>query len=152
MFEEDRRKAATPRKLSIYPTQAGFDLLNELEYLTWRSIEPNIFFNPRFLIPAMPRLDDRQVRLLVMRDEDEERSRPRFLMPYTIERPGFSHVRADHAGVGHTFAPQGTPAHRPRRSHRRHRGSLRHSRTAAPQTAGSHGAARRCASMAPPRK
>lgn len=108
-FEEEAEGRAIPRKLSIYPTQAGFDLLNELEYLTWRSIEPNVFFHPRFLIPAMPRLDDRQVRLMVMRDENEERSRLRFLMPYTIERPGFSMSAPIIRAWATQFAPQGTP-------------------------------------------
>jgi hypothetical protein len=108
-FEEEAEGHVIPRKLSIYPTQAGFDLLSELEYLTWRSIEPNIFFHPRFLIPAMPRLDDRQVRLMVMRDENEEKSRLRFLMPYTVERPGFNMSAPIIRAWATQFAPQGSP-------------------------------------------
>jgi Acetyltransferase (GNAT) domain len=86
---EDYAKGASGRRLSAYAASAGFDLQEELEYLTYRAVEPNIFFNPRFLAPAMPRLDDREIRFMVLRDEREEQSRLRFLMPYSIERPGF---------------------------------------------------------------
>ena len=47
------------RRLAIYPASAGFDLVEELDYLSARALEPNVFFNPRFLAPAMPRLEDR---------------------------------------------------------------------------------------------
>jgi hypothetical protein len=50
-----------PRRLAIYPASAGFDLVEELDHLCARTIEPNVFFNPRFLAPAMPRLEDREV-------------------------------------------------------------------------------------------
>ena len=60
-----------PRKLAVYPASAGFDLVEELDYLAARAIEPNVFFNPRFLAPAMPRLEDRDVRLAVIRDGDD---------------------------------------------------------------------------------
>ncbi len=86
---EDYAKGASGRRLSAYAASAGFDLQEELEHLTFRAVEPNIFFNPRFLAPAMPRLDDREIRFMVLRDEREEQSRLRFLMPYSIERPGF---------------------------------------------------------------
>jgi hypothetical protein len=58
------------RRLAIYPASAGFDLVEELDHLCARTIEPNVFFNPRFLAPAMPRLEDREVRLAVIRDGD----------------------------------------------------------------------------------
>ena len=76
-----------PRKLAIYPASAGFDLVEELDHLCTRSIEPNVFFNPRFLAPAMPRLEDREVRLAVIRDGDEYRNRLRLLVPFSVERP-----------------------------------------------------------------
>lgn len=97
------------RSLAIYPASAGFDLVEELEHLSARAIEPNVFFNPRFLAPAMPRLDDRDVRLAVIRDGDEGRSRLRLLVPFTVERtaPPFG------APVLRTwsspFGPLGTP-------------------------------------------
>ncbi|MBE0692749.1 MAG: GNAT family N-acetyltransferase, partial [Aquamicrobium sp.] len=72
------------RSLAIYPASAGFALVEELEHLSARAIEPNVFFNPRFLAPAMPRLDDRDVRLAVIRDGDGERSRLRLLVPFTV--------------------------------------------------------------------
>jgi len=97
------------RQLAIYPASAGFDLVEELDYLCNRTIEPNIFFNPRFLAPAMPRLDDREVRLAVIRDGDEHRNRLRLLVPFTIERPavpiGVSVMRS----WANPFGPLGTP-------------------------------------------
>ena len=66
----------SPRKLSVYAASAGFDLVDELDHLAARSVEPNVFFNPRFLAPAMPRLEDRDVFLAVMRDENDQRKEP----------------------------------------------------------------------------
>ncbi|TIM28646.1 MAG: GNAT family N-acetyltransferase [Mesorhizobium sp.] len=97
------------RKLAIYAASAGFDLVEELDYLCARTIEPNVFFNPRFLAPAMPRLEDREVRLAVIRDGDEYRNRLRLLVPFSVERP------ATPLGVrvmrtwSSPFGPIGTP-------------------------------------------
>jgi hypothetical protein len=44
------------RHLAIYPARAGYDLQEELDFLTNRALEPNIFFAARFLAPAMPGL------------------------------------------------------------------------------------------------
>lgn len=77
----------TLRRLSIYSAAAGFDMVEELDFLCTRTIEPNLFFNPRFLAPAMPRLEDREIRLAVIRDGDEYKSRVRLLMPFSIETP-----------------------------------------------------------------
>ncbi|MCR5856489.1 GNAT family N-acetyltransferase [Mesorhizobium sp. J428] len=102
---QDRR----PRHLAIYPASAGFELVEELEHLSARTIEPNVFFNPRFLAPAMPRLEDREVRLAVIRDGDENRSRLRLLVPFSIEKPpvplGVTLMRA----WSSPFGPLGTP-------------------------------------------
>ncbi len=97
------------RQLSIYPPRAGYDLSEELDYLTHRAIEPNVFFSPRFLAPAMPRLEDKLIRLLVMRDEDETRSRMRFLMPFSVERPGFSIGAPIMRVWANPYGPLGTP-------------------------------------------
>jgi hypothetical protein len=78
------------RSLALYPATAGYELQQELDYLSNRVIEPNVFFTGRFLAPAMPRLEDRTVRLSVIRDESGGRSRIRFLMPFSVEKPGFS--------------------------------------------------------------
>jgi hypothetical protein len=98
-----------PRRLAIYPASAGFGLVDELDHLCVRTIEPNIFFNPRFLAPAMPRLEDREVRLAVIREGDEDRSRLRFLVPFSVEKPpvplGVSIMRA----WSSPFGPLGTP-------------------------------------------
>jgi hypothetical protein len=97
------------RRLAIYPASAGFELVEELDFLCSRTIEPNLFFNPRFLAPAMPRLEDREVRLAVIRDGDEYKSRLRLLVPFSIERPavplGVSIIRSWSTPWG----PLGTP-------------------------------------------
>lgn len=101
--------ARPQRRLAIYPASAGFDLVEELDHLSVRTIESNIFFNPRFLAPAMPRLEDREVRLAVIRDGDEDRNRLRLLVPFSIEKPpvplGVSVMRT----WSSPFGPLGTP-------------------------------------------
>lgn len=97
------------RRLAIYPASAGFDLVEELDHLCVRTVEPNIFFTPRFLAPAMPRLDDRQVRLAVIRDGNDYRSRLRLLVPFSVER---SPVPLGHSIMriwSNPFGPSGTP-------------------------------------------
>lgn len=98
-----------PRRLAIYPASAGFELIEELDHLCARTIEPNIFFNPRFLAPAMPRLEDREVRLAVMRDGDEYRSRLRLLLPYSVERPSIPLGVPVLRTWANPFGPLGTP-------------------------------------------
>lgn len=108
-IEESLASRDIPRKLAIYGATAGFELRDELDYLSNRTIEPNIFFNARFLAPAMPRLDDRDVRFMVMRDESATRSRLRFVMPYTLERPGLALSAPVLRAWSTPFGPQGTP-------------------------------------------
>lgn len=101
----EQRKAK--RTLSIYEASAGFELADELKFLATRTVEPNIFFHPCFLAPAMPRLEERDVRLAVMRDGAD--GRLRLLLPFSIERssiplaPRIMRVWANH------FGPVGTP-------------------------------------------
>ncbi len=102
-------RTSPARRLSVYPAGAGFELSEELEYLSWRAAEPNIFFNPRFLAPAMPRLEDRQIRFMVMRDEADDRSRVRFLMPFSVEKPGLGLGPDILRAWSSPFAPLGTP-------------------------------------------
>lgn len=97
------------RSLAIYPASAGFDLLDELDHLSARAVEPNLFFNPRFLAPAMPRLEDREVRLAVIRDGDESRSRLRLLVPFTVERTAPPFGTAIIRTWSSPFGPLGTP-------------------------------------------
>lgn len=101
--------AGSPRKLSIYTASAGFDMVEELDHLSARTVEPNVFFNPRFLAPAMPRLEDREVFLAVMRDENDARSRLRFLLPYSIERPGLGIGSPIMRAWSSPYGPLGTP-------------------------------------------
>ncbi|MGL4196878.1 MAG: GNAT family N-acetyltransferase [Allorhizobium sp.] len=97
------------RRLSIYPAQMGYDLQDELEYLTYRVMEANVFFAPRFLAPAMPRLEERQIRFAVIRDRDERRSRLRLLFPFSVEKPGFSVGPSIIRTWANPFGPLGTP-------------------------------------------
>ncbi|KPF42596.1 GNAT family N-acetyltransferase [Rhizobium sp. AAP43] len=97
------------RNLSLYPSQMGYELQDELEYLTYRVMEANVFFAPRFLAPAMPRLEERQVRFAVIRDEDRNRSRLRLLFPYSVEKPGFSVGPSIIRVWANPFGPLGTP-------------------------------------------
>lgn len=97
------------RKLWLYPRQASYDLEAEMEYLTNRAIEPNVFFSARFLAPAIPRLDDRQVRTALIRDDYNGRSRIRLLMPFSVEKPGFSIGPPILRVWSNPFGPLGTP-------------------------------------------
>lgn len=98
-----------PRTLAVYPASAGFDLVDELSFLCSRAVEPNLFFNPRFLAPAMPRLEDRDVKLAVIRDGDEYRSRLRLLVPFTVERPATPFGTPILRTWSSPFGPLGTP-------------------------------------------
>lgn len=97
------------RELCLYPAALGYDLQEELEFLSNRAMEPNIFFSARLLAPAMPRVDDKQVHLALIRDESNNRSRLRLLMPFTIERPGFSIGASIIRTWANPFGPLGTP-------------------------------------------
>ncbi|NDV87385.1 GNAT family N-acetyltransferase [Aurantimonas aggregata] len=96
------------RRFSVYAPMAAFDLITELRHLSNRAIEGNVFFDPRFLVPAMPRLDERRVRLMVIRDEDEARSRLRLLMPFSVERAGMVGGPQTIRAWTHPFGPLGT--------------------------------------------
>lgn len=97
------------RELCLYPARAGYDLQQELDFLSNRAMEPNVFFTGRFLAPAMPRLEDRTIRLALIRDDDERRSRIRLLMPFSIEKPGFSVGPSIIRSWSNPFGPLGTP-------------------------------------------
>jgi hypothetical protein len=97
------------REFCVYPARAGYDLQQELDFLSNRAIEPNVFFSGRFLAPAMPRLEDRVVRLAIIRDESESRSRIRFLMPFSVEKPGFAIGTPIIRAWANPFGPLGTP-------------------------------------------
>lgn len=97
------------RSLALYPAAAGYELQQELDFLSNRAMEPNVFFSGRFLAPAMPRLEDRTVRLSVLRDEAGGRSRIRFLMPFSVEKPGFSIGAGIIRAWANPFGPLGTP-------------------------------------------
>lgn len=97
------------RRFSIYPARAGYDLQEELDFLSHRAMEPNVFFVARFLAPAMPRLDDRQIRVALISDDGPTSSRMRLLMPFSVEKPGFSVGPSIIRSWANPFAPLGTP-------------------------------------------
>lgn len=97
------------RQFCLYPAQSGYDLQDEMDFLSRRAMEPNIFFAARFLAPAMPRLDDRQIRMAIIRDDGPTRSRLRLLMPFSVEKPGFSVGPSIVRVWANTFGPLGTP-------------------------------------------
>ncbi len=97
------------RELCLYPGKLGYELQDELDFLSNRAMEPNVFFSGRFLAPAMPRLEDRQVRLALMRDNSSTRSRIRLLMPFTVDKPGFAIGPSIIRGWSNSFGPLGTP-------------------------------------------
>lgn len=97
------------RSLWLYPATFGYTLQEELEFLSHRAMEPNIFFSARMLAPAMTRVEDKQVRFALMRDETEASSRLRLLMPFTVEKPGFSIGVPIIRAWANPFGPLGTP-------------------------------------------
>ncbi len=107
---ETRLEVGRPgRALSLYPAALGYELQEELEFLSHRAMEPNIFFSARLLAPAMPRVEDKQVRFALIRDETAVSSRLRLLMPFTVERPGFAVGPTIIRTWANPFGPLGTP-------------------------------------------
>ena len=96
------------RRFSVYEPLAAFKLVEELDFLTRRAIEPIPFYAPQFLVPAMPRLDDRHLKLMVARDEGEGRSRLRLLMPFSVEATGLFGGPPCVRAWTHPFGPRGT--------------------------------------------
>nr|WP_274706914.1 GNAT family N-acetyltransferase [Allorhizobium sonneratiae] len=97
------------RSFSLYPPQTGYALEAEMDFLTRRALEPNVFFSARFLVPAIPRIDDRQVRLALIRDDRNDRSRIRLLLPFSIEKPGFALGPSILRSWVNPYAPYGAP-------------------------------------------
>lgn len=97
------------RTLSIYPASMGYDLQEELDFLSNRAMEPNVFFSGRMLAPAMPRVEDKQVQLALIRDVTQRSNRMRLLMPFTVEKPGFAIGPSIIRAWANPFGPLGTP-------------------------------------------
>ncbi len=97
------------QEFCLYPARAGYDLQDEMDLLANRAMEPNVFFTGRFLAPALPRLEDRQIRIGILRDTDRGRRRARILMPFSVEKPGFSLGAPIMRIWANDFAPLGTP-------------------------------------------
>jgi hypothetical protein len=97
------------RELCLYSSKLGYELQDELDFLSNRAMEPNVFFSGGVLAPAMPRLDDRQVRFALIRDNKGKHSRMRLLMPFSLEKPGFAVGPSIIRVWSNTFGPLGTP-------------------------------------------
>jgi hypothetical protein len=97
------------RRLVIYPADSGFDILEDIDRVTDYALEPNIFFAPRYLVPAMPRIDNRQVRLMLLQDGPEDAPETRFLMPYSVEKSGFGIGPQVIRGWSNLFSPYSVP-------------------------------------------
>ncbi len=108
---EARAEIGRPgRELCLYPGKLGYELQDELDFLSNRAMEPNVFFSGRFLAPAMPRLEDRQVNFALIRDHNAiSRSRMRFLLPFSVDKPGFAVGPSIIRGWSNSFGPLGTP-------------------------------------------
>ncbi|MEN0001400.1 MAG: GNAT family N-acetyltransferase [Pseudomonadota bacterium] len=117
-FEGDARSnpgLKTARKLVVFPSEAGFDILSDIDQITDHAVEPNIFFSPRFAIPGLSRLDERDVRLLLLHDQFENEPTDRrvgdacFMMPFTVEKPGFQIGPDIVRAWSSPFGPYGLP-------------------------------------------
>lgn len=97
------------QEFCVYPARAGYDLQEEIDRLSNRCMEPNVFFTGRFLAPAMPRLDDRQIRIGILRNTDRGRRRARILLPFSVEKPGFSLGAPIMRVWANDYGPLGTP-------------------------------------------
>lgn len=106
---EISRLSKGDRRLVIYPADSGFDILEDIDRVTDYALEPNIFFSPRYLVPAMPRIDDREVRLMMLQDGPAGEAETRFLMPFSIERSGFPLGPEVIRAWSNSYSPYGIP-------------------------------------------
>lgn len=100
------------RLFKVYPADAGFNIMADIDQASEFALEPNIFFSPRFCVSAMPRLDERQTRLMVLQDvvsEEGASGKTRFLMPFTVEKPGFAVGPDVIRAWSNPYAPYGLP-------------------------------------------
>ena len=97
------------QEFCLYPGRVGYDLQVEMDQLSNRAMEPNVFFSGRFLAPAMPRLEDRQIRIGILRHTDRGRRRARVLLPFSVEKPGFSLGASIMRVWANDYGPLGTP-------------------------------------------
>ncbi|NWJ23854.1 GNAT family N-acetyltransferase [Rhizobium sp. RM] len=107
--DSSKRVGREGREFCIYPGQLGYEMQEELDFLSNRVMEANVFFTGRLLAPAMPRLEDKSVRFALIRDENGARSRMRLLMPFTVEKPGFAIGPSIIRIWANPFGPLGTP-------------------------------------------
>lgn len=111
------RVSVGERRFLVYPPAAGFEILSEIEQAPDFAVEPNIFFTPRFCVPALPRLEDKHVRLMVLQDGERANPLPRFVMPFTVEKPGFAFGQPVIRAWVNPYGPYGVPIVERREAH-----------------------------------
>ncbi|MFZ2099742.1 MAG: GNAT family N-acetyltransferase [Oricola sp.] len=109
VLPEVSRLSRGDRRLIVYPADSGFEIIEDIDRVTDYALEPNIFFAPRFLVPAMPRLEDRQIRLMLLQDGSKEQAETRFLMPFSVEKSGFAIGPDVIRAWSHPYGPYGIP-------------------------------------------
>jgi hypothetical protein len=109
VLPEISRLSKGDRRFVIHSADSGFDILEDIDRVTDFALEPNIFFTPRFLIPAMSRLDERQVRLMLLQDGPRDDPETRFLMPFSVEKPGFAVGPDIIRAWSNPYGPYGVP-------------------------------------------
>lgn len=97
------------RRFRVYPPTAGFEIAELIDSVSDFAVAPNIFFTPRFCVPALNRLDERHVRLMTLEDGTPEAPKPRFLMPFTVEKPAFGFGPDIIRAWSNPFGPVGVP-------------------------------------------
>lgn len=111
------RLSVGERRFLVYPPAAGFDILPDIEHVSDYAVEPNVFFTPHFSIPALSRLDEKHVRLMMLQDGDRESPKTRFLMPFTVEKPGFAMGPSILRAWVNPYGPFGVPIVERREAH-----------------------------------
>ncbi|MGH6763902.1 MAG: GNAT family N-acetyltransferase [Phyllobacterium sp.] len=94
------------RNFTVGRTRADSSLM-QFGPLATRSMEPNIFFDPLFLFPAVNALNPKRTEILHVQDTSARE--PCFLLPFEIVRPGLGLGPSVIRGWSTAFSPLGTP-------------------------------------------
>ena len=97
------------RHLRVFDAETALEAFSRINNAADYSLEPNIFFHPCFCMPAMNRLGERRVQLLTLQDGDPDKPLTRFMMPFTIERPGFALGPSVMRAWVNPYGPYGVP-------------------------------------------
>ncbi|MEM0899752.1 MAG: GNAT family N-acetyltransferase [Pseudomonadota bacterium] len=103
------RLSVGERRFLVYPPSSVFGIQEQIDGSADFAVEPNIFFQPKFCVPALNRIEEKQVRLLLLQDGGRDDALTRFLMPFTVERPGFSLGPSIMRAWSSPYGPSGVP-------------------------------------------